>query len=346
MAVFPVLDCEDKLQHKDMTRLNAEKSFVAPRSATALTTLTIKPGLDGSAQSVFDADSTENRYLDWVFNTWNFDIVTGFNDKIDFEQGGTARVATLTQGTYTLAQLATEIATQLNAVVGISGVFSVSVSSDEKLTISNSTTQFVLKGADGANLATSLLPHIGFAKRNDSAATSRQGERVEYAHKQVTVSANNGEGAQTVIKYIQLFSVLGDRLFSGDGDIMTWEPDIMKWVQKGRSSFLNIHREAQEQILYWLDKQGYVNIYREKFTKKDLVDLSEVRDWSAFKALSIIFWGLSNKENDVFLKKHYEYLKKANEARDRAVLRIDIDEDGEADQGEELSIQSGVIVRR
>lgn len=345
MAIFPVLDYEEKLQLGDKTRLSAQKCFKSPASTTSISVATITPGLDGSAQSVYDASDTtqESWVLDWVFSTWNFDIVTGFNDKIDFDQGG-VKSATLTQGTYTLAQLLTEIETSLNAVAGISGTFTVSSNYKNKITIANDSASFELLPVTGENKATSILPHIGYHK--DESGNSVVGNVVEYSHKKVLLSINNGGSAQTVSKYVKLYSVAGDALFCTDQDLITWEPDIMQWVQKGRSTFLNICREAQEQIMYWLDKEGYTNIYQQKYDKFDIIDISEVNEWAAFLTLSIIMWGLSNKKDDVFLSKHYEYLKKAQEARGRAVLRLDVDEDGQADVGEELDIAFGTVVTR
>lgn len=346
MAIFPVLDYEQRLQLGDKTRLDASKCFVAPASETAISTVTITPGLDGSALSVYSASTNEDWYLDWIFSTWNIDIFTGVNDKIDFDQGG-AKVATLDQGTYTLSQLLTHIALKMNAVSGIFGTFSLSSDNKDKITWSNDSTSFNLLPY-GENKDTSLLPHIGFANKtqNHYQGSSIVGKPVEYLMKRVLLTVNNGSGAQTTSKFVKLFSVEGDALFCTDQDLITWEPDIMKWVPRGRSSFLNICREAQDQIIYWLDKEGYTNVYQEKYDKFDIVDISEVNEWAAFLTLSIIFWGISNKTDDVFLNKHFEYLKKSQEARDRAVLRIDIDEDGQVDVGEQVDVAYGTVVTR
>lgn len=342
MAVFPVLDYEKRLQLGDKTRLNAKKCFVAPLGSTTISAMTVTPGLDGSAQNIYSA-TEDDRYLDWIFNTWNIDVVTGVNDKIDFDQSG-EKVATLDQGTYTLSQLLTEIATQLNAVAGISGTFSLSSDADDKITITNSTTAFTLLPY-GDNKDTSILPHIGFADRTDNKyqGSSVEGSPVEYLMKRILLTVNTTE---TVTKWIHLYSEDGDALFSSDQDLITWEPDVMRWVKDGRASFLDIHREAQDQIIYWLDKEGYQNVYQRKFNKFDLIDLSEVNEWSAFLALSIIFWGASNKTDDVFLSKHYEYLKKAQDARNRAVLRVDVNEDGRIDIDEEVDVAYGTVVTR
>ncbi len=340
--VFAALDSEEQIQVLDATRLDASKSFVSPVGSTALTALTITPGLDGAAQSVFSSSDAQSQYLDWVFNTWTFDIVAGFNDKIDFSQGSTVCVATLTPGTYTLATLCTLIGAQMTAATSASGTFTASADELDKITIANDTTNFKLLPT-GVSRATSILPHVGF--KEDIEGLDVTGKRVEYSHKKILISATNGTAA-TLIKFMKVFSVGGDALFSSDGDLQTWEPDILKYVKAGRVSWLNVHREAQKQIMYYLDKNGYVNAYAKKYTKFDILDISEVNEWSTFVALSVICWSISNKEDDVWLKKHYEFKTKYAEARDRAVLRLDTNEDGIADVGEQIGILSGTVVVR
>jgi len=345
-SAFAVIDHEERLQIGDKTRLAVDKSFISPASATALTTATVTPGFDESAQNVFSS-TVEDRYLDWIFTDWNFDIITGFNDVIDFTLGGVDYAAELEEGTYPdMDDLCDEIASALNGV-GAPGTFTVTHDVKNKITIAHSTSTFDLLPY-GTNGFQGLLKHIGFADKDAGkySGNSIAGRIVEYGIKQIAAAVGNGSESSTVYEYVHLFNVDGDALFSTDQDLITWEPDIMRWVQAGRSSFLNIHREAQDQILYWLDKEGYVNVYRVKYDKFDLVDVSEVNEWSAFTALSIIMLGISNKTDDVFLKKHYEYKKKAQEARERAVLRIDIDEDGQVDVGEEVDVRAGQVVTR
>lgn len=341
---FAAFTGEEKLQVNDRTRLSAEKSFVSPLGTTALTTITVTPGLDGSPASVFSSSGSSDWYMDWIFTSWTFDIITDYNDSIDFYQDG-EKTATLTEDTYTLSELVTHIQTVLNAVSGISGTFSVSVDYKNRMTVSNDTASFYFMPKTGSNLENSLLPHIGFPV-NGEASKSHQGNVIEYSHKRIAVAVGNGTQSNTEYGYIKLYSKEGDALFSSDGDLITWEPDIMKYVKSGRNTYKDIHREAQEQIIYWLDREGYVNVYGRKYNKFDIIDFSEVNEWSAFLALSIIYWGISNKTDDVFLNKHFEFLKKAQEARSRAVLRLDTNEDGKIDLGEDVDIRFGTVVTR
>lgn len=137
-----------------------------------------------------------------------------------------------------------------------------------------------------------------------------------------------------------------DHLFSTDEDLRQHEPDILKWVVDGRSSFLDTHRRAQTLILKWLDKEGYVDIYGKPFTKEAIVDIEEVREWSTFLALKIIFEGISNAVDDIFHEKAKRYNAKMVEYRSKALLRLDVDGDGKAEEFEGITPAFGFIARR
>lgn len=140
-----------------------------------------------------------------------------------------------------------------------------------------------------------------------------------------------GQTYQTVVEgqkqlsdyvFVNVYSKLGDYLFSNDADLMQFEPDIRKWVGDGRNTFLNVHRQAQSHILEYLDRQGFINNDGKKFTKFDFLDLTEVKEWSRFVALRMIFEGIKNSQDEVFLAKRQTYEDKETAARNRMVLRL------------------------
>lgn len=131
-----------------------------------------------------------------------------------------------------------------------------------------------------------------------------------------------GQQEDSESTYTKVYSIDGDYLFSDDSDLMQFEPDIRKWVQDGRNSFINVHRQAQKHILEWLDRQGYTNSDNEKYTKFDFLDVSEVKEWSRFIVLRMIFEGIKNSQDDLFKQKTQIYSDKEMAARDRMVLRI------------------------
>lgn len=340
MALFPVLEIEKAVQVRDKTRFDATKSFVS-RGSTAISTITIKPGADETAVSVFNADS-RLWYLDWKFTAFKMDV-DATNNKIDVEVGSTTYAATVASTTYTLTTLATAVKAALDALAV--GTFTVTVDKDEEMTIS-STIAFKLIPESGVNRDTSILPTLGFKKDMTSFKTSEEGDIIDGLTRKITVTAGDGSTTDTEDKYIKVMSELGDSLFSNDSDLMSHKPDILKYVVAGRSSFKDVHRRSQELILAYLDEQGYTNIYNEKFTKFDIVDKEEVRQWSTAMTLKLIHRGISNAIDDVFADEAKEFLKQEIIHRNRAVLRIDIDKDKKVDSFEETSIASGTVTRR
>jgi hypothetical protein len=334
MPLFALLDVESKLQLLDKTRFDAKKCF-ATNDATAISTLTIKAENDGSALSVYSSD-TDARYLEWAYSDWEADVISGDNTFV-FSEGGTEYTATVTAATYTLSQFATTLATAMSTA---GGTYTASVDSDTNIV--------TITGADAwLPVGGPLNDFLGFDVSSDAtAATAIESARVEWLPRVVTVAAGNGSLTAQKSYTIKVYSEDGDRLFSDDALLMGHKHDIMRWVPPGRASFLNYHRRAQELILAWLDEQGYQDVYNEKYTKWSIPDLDEVRQWSGAMTLRLIFQDLSNAVEDVFAEQAKEFAKQELLHRQRAILRLDVNQDGVADSGEGLGISSGTLFRR
>ena len=147
----------------------------------------------------------------------------------------------------------------------------------------------------------------------------------------VSVRITTDGSPSTSTDTIKVVTAADDYLFSSDKDLVALEPDIMKWVPDGRSSWLNVHRAAQEKIMDWLNKSGLQDSDGKPFTKADLLDLNEVKYWSRDLTLGLIFRGISNAIGDVFDKKSEEYMRDADKGPERAKLRLDVSHDGTLD---------------
>jgi hypothetical protein len=331
MSIFAILDFEPEIQVNDKTRLNAGKSF-ASKAVHEINTLTVKPELSGSAIDIYAAGPAD-WYLDWSYGNTSIDVGTENDDLIFSEQGGADISTTLTAGTYTLSQYATHLAARMTAAG--TQTYSGSVANG-KITVSASGT-FQFK-------ASSVSAQSFFDLAVISA--SQTSSLVEYGNKIVTVVASNGTDTDTKTFYLKAYSEAGDYLFCSDGDLIAHEPDIMSWTQNGRSSFKNVYRRAQKLIIAWLDEKGYCNVYGDKYTKRDILDVEEVRQWATFMSLRLIFQGLSNAIDDVFDRKSKLYEASEIAARGRVILRLDTNKDGQIEDTEGLSIYSGSLFRR
>lgn len=330
MAIFSFLDFEGEVQILDKTRLDASKSFATKDSAD-ITSLTIKPESSGSAIDCFNSTSTEN-FLDWAYTSTSIDVGSE-NDDLIFNEGGSDLSTNLTTGTYTLAQYATQVASKMTAAGTQTYTGSVS---NNKITIS---------AAASFSFVESSVSDQAFVK-TEATNTSHTSDTVEYGNKIVTVATSNGTDSDSKDFYLKSYSVSGDRLFCSDSDLIAHEPDIMKWVPDGRSSYKNVYRRAQKLIIAWLDEKGYVKQNNQKYDKNDIIDIEEVRQWATFMSLRLIFQGMSNSIDDVFDRKSILYSEDEEAARARVILRIDTNDDGIADITEGLNISSGSLFRR
>jgi len=346
MALFPHLSIEKKVQVKDMTRMNAKRSF-ASRGSDPLTSMTVTPGADGSAVNVFSS-TVDNRFLEWQFNTFSIDI-DSTNNKLDFNEGGAELTATLSSTTYTLAALASEIQTQLNATGALT--YTVSVSVDDKVTIA-ADGSFSLLPQTGTNTLVSILPILnitakpGFGDNDYGSITTVTGDRVRWMPRAVTLQIGDGTGTSSVTEYINVYSEGGDALFSDDADLIAHKYDILDWLPEGRNTYKHMHRRAQQLILEYLNRAGYVDLDGDPLELKAFTQPDEVKDWSIYLTLRLIFDDLSNDPDDDFFAKarDYEHLEEVH--RNRAILRLDTDNDGKADIGEGVLVLGGEVLRR
>jgi hypothetical protein len=321
--------------------LNAAKSFVS--DGAAITLVRIKPSKSEAFQTV-----TTDKFLDWQYtNTVDVDAT---NNKLDFSivsvSAGAPLVATLTTGNYTLLALTAELVAKMDlAIMGAGGgaFITVEVSGDKFILGSSSAMTLAIES--GANAAVSIYPHIGFTGEDLTGLVEYTGALVETVEKVISLEVTSGS-ATTITRAIAILSEARDMLYSTDARLAVHEPDILQYVFQGRATFKNVHRRAQELVLAWLDKEGFVDVYDNKYTKASLVLTEELQEWGTFLALRLIYEGISNAIDDVFDRKAKKYKGMEVEHRARAVLRLDVDGDGESAIGEQIDIRSGIVVRR
>lgn len=154
------------------------------------------------------------------------------------------------------------------------------------------------------------------------------------------------DGAPVTKSYqIQVLSVANDNLFSGDGDLTALESDILNYVSKGRSSFLNVHRKAQSIILSEIDERGITNTDGTKILKSQIVDIEDFKKWSTYLTMWLIQQDLSNSVDDKFDQKAKFYKQRMDFHRERSFLRIDFNKDGSVSAGEKVSVRTARMIR-
>lgn len=340
MPNFPVLDLEDLVQEGDKTRLDASKSYAS--GGSQIDSIEITPSLLEDP-----VDVTAAQKLDWQYD-FEFDVGTGVNAKLEFEEAGTPLTATLTQGTYTPAELAAEIQARMRAVSAIDYV--VTVDDDNAFTFEgNGTTVFALLPLGGSLPDQSILSEIGFSEDTE-AKTEHTGEAVETIYKRITLTLTEDGTPDDIVTeksyLLPIISEAADHLFSSDDKLRRHEENIMSYVPDGRSTWKNAHRRAQDLIITWLDDNGYWGFQGQRITPKRIQDVKEVTDWATFLTLQLIFENIRNAVDDVFGLKAEKYERLVPVYRNKALLRMDVNEDGEVDIGEGYEIRNAIVVRR
>jgi hypothetical protein len=134
-------------------------------------------------------------------------------------------------------------------------------------------------------------------------------------------------------KYIKAYSSTTDLLVSSDNDLITYEADVLRYVRPGRNSFLDIHREARDEIMRVLNQKGIKDSDGDKLTIASLLDKEEIKNWSRFFVLKVIFESFSNQIDDVFDRKSKKYfsLMMQYQTTSLANLTLDTDLDDEED---------------
>ena len=348
MALFPVLELEEKIQLNDKTRLSAIKSYTST-GASPIYNVSITPGSGGTPIVLTPLGSPtpaaveqELWYTDWQWSSWSTDIDSS-NNKIDFEVGGVSYVATIASSTYTThALLVAAIQTALNGA-GSGATFTLTLDERNAITYS-ADIAFSLLGYTGANRFNGYLKHVNIEDDTDS-STSYTSLPVEYGLKKITLTIDDDDGVivtpetVSVVLYQKVYTELGDSLWASDFDLQKHEDDILKWVGPGRSSFKDVHRRVQDLILEFMNGDGYVKADRNKLNKWDFTVKKDLRDWATYYALQLIFEGNSNAVDDIFGQKAGKYESAMMKARTR-YISVDIDGDGKSDFDEVLRMQS------
>lgn len=150
----------------------------------------------------------------------------------------------------------------------------------------------------------------------------------------------------TITKDITCISEADDKLFSTDRDIVMHEVSILKYVPRGKNSYKYVHRLCQNEILEQLYKDGYVSVDNTKLTKDNVIRTDELKQWSKYMALRMIFRDLSNATDDVYDKKAKMYEDYEHTFRTKAILKLDFNNDGEQGEYESANITSRRLSRR
>ena len=150
----------------------------------------------------------------------------------------------------------------------------------------------------------------------------------------------------TVTKDVLVLTAAEDLLFSSDDNLKAEESDIIKYLPDGKNSFKYVHRKSQDDILEWLYTNGYRNTDGTRITKTEVLDTAELKYWSIYSTLKLIFRDLVNSTNDIFDQKAREYENLEHTWRHKYQLKIDVDKSGDLGEYEGFNLTTRDLIRR
>lgn len=148
---------------------------------------------------------------------------------------------------------------------------------------------------------------------------------------------------QSISKDISLLTSDDDYLFSDDQALRVEEDEILRYVPTGRNTFKYLHRRVQEMILEDLYRVGITDNVGVKLTKEAIIDIDEVKLWSRYWVLSLIYKDNNNKNADIFRTKEDFYFNQKSLWSNKAIFKLDTTGDGTANTALDLGI---VRIRR
>jgi len=156
----------------------------------------------------------------------------------------------------------------------------------------------------------------------------------------VTVRITTDDLPVTASRSLIIMTSADDGLFSSDSDLIMLEGDILKYVRPGRNSFLDFHRKAQETIVDWFNAKNYRRTDGTKIEKGDFLDVGEVTEWSKYLTLAYIFQDASNAVGDIFDVKSKQYESRSVSARERGIIRLDLNQDNVVGNFEGVNVRT------
>lgn len=155
-----------------------------------------------------------------------------------------------------------------------------------------------------------------------------------------------GPDVSTTSTYsITCLTEAADELFSKEEELKFHESDVMRWLPQGRGSWKFILRQAQTMIFDWLYANGNLNSDGTKIDKTSIVTTDDLRDWSTFLALRLIMMDMRKQSADIFGQKMIDYEGKEQRAREKYLIRIDVNKDGVQSNYEGHSVQVKRLIR-
>ncbi len=132
-------------------------------------------------------------------------------------------------------------------------------------------------------------------------------------------------------------------VLSNDSDF-GFVPNISDYRPAELTSWIGFHQEARNIIVQTIRNSGKAILQRADLVARqvdqfDLLEVEEFRNASKYLALHLIFDYLSKGSDDHYAIKAQRFYERYSDALNSNLMTIDMDDDGEKDEGESSSVQ-------
>lgn len=167
------------------------------------------------------------------------------------------------------------------------------------------------------------------------------------AENTVTIEATGADAStKTRTETITSVTAATDYLYSSDQDLFSIETELRDYIPDTHNSFIYAHREAQRKILDFLGQRGYRNTDGSKLLKTQLNINEDLRRWSTYEVLHMIYEDLSVLNGDRFLEKSRMYKSLKTKYQEPNLIEIDLDKDGTRQNDEIFQTRSSLLTLR
>lgn len=154
----------------------------------------------------------------------------------------------------------------------------------------------------------------------------------------------------TAAAYPATFNFIG-LIFSSDSDLILENPFILdENLLMGESNHLKAHVAVRNEIVQTYSNKGIRKVSRdlkyETLSFWDMLNIQEFRQGAVFLALAKIYFNLSDREDDVWLKKSKEYRKRYQSQINLYYNSIDTNDDGVTNASERVRRSTTKIISR
>lgn len=145
---------------------------------------------------------------------------------------------------------------------------------------------------------------------------------------------------------ITVLSFAQDICYSDDATLMAYEPDIMRWLPDGYSSWNHIHRRVTDEIVDFFDSLRIRDKDGNRLTPDKINITGDVKELATLWSLKHIYFLCSNKNDDKFFQKYQEISKRLEQKKSKGDFAIDLDGDGSVDSSLERPDFRSMILTR